>query len=114
MKYIVLVLLLLILSFSLALSANASVCRNYDGHQICILSIKRSAKKYWEYRASVSIDGVKTPIEVYNCRDRIKIQKDGTTLLFQPQAPEEMICSFFQQPSSVILNILTDSPERLS
>ncbi|MFN6516067.1 MAG: hypothetical protein RMY29_016430 [Nostoc sp. CreGUA01] len=87
--------LLLILSFLVALPALASVCRNYNGQQICILSINRSAKNYWEYRASVSVDGVKTPIEVYNCRQRVKIQQNGTVLPFEQKSAGEMICSFF-------------------
>jgi len=70
--------LLLILGLSVALPAKASVCRNCDNHRICILSIKRSAKNYWEYRAAISFDGIKTPIEVYNCRSEVKIQQDGT------------------------------------
>lgn len=98
LKY--LALLLLLLSFSVALPANAtSICRKYGEHQICILSIKRSVKNYWEYRASVSIDGVKTPIQVYNCRDRIKIQADGKILPFERQDAGELICSFFKQSS---------------
>ncbi len=94
MKYATFVLLL-ILSFSVALPAFASVCKNYEGHQICILSIHRSAKNYWEYRASVSIDGVKTPIEVYNCHQRVKIQQNGTVLPFEQKSAGEMICNFF-------------------
>jgi hypothetical protein len=91
-------LLLLILSFLVALPAKAtSICRKYDDREICILSIKRSAKNYWEYRASVSIDKVKTPIEVYNCRDRIKVQADGKILPFERKDPGKLICSFFKQ-----------------
>jgi hypothetical protein len=99
MKYIVLVLLLL-LSTSVALPTSAAstlICRNYDGHKICILNIQRSAKKYWEYKAAVSVDGVKTPIEVYNCRGRFKVQKDGTVVQFGQSSPGELICSFFQK-----------------
>ncbi|MHC5938705.1 hypothetical protein [Nostoc sp.] len=90
-------MLLLILLLSIVDPAFASVCRNYDGlrHQICILSINRSAKNYWEYRAAVSVDGVKRPVEVYNCRQRAKVQEDGTVLPFQQKDPGEMICSFF-------------------
>lgn len=93
-KYIIFVLLL-ILFFLVAFPAFASVCRNYNGHQICILSINRSAKNYWEYRASVSVDGVKTPIQVYNCRQRVKIQQNGSVLPFEQKSAGEMICSFF-------------------
>ncbi|MFB2978793.1 hypothetical protein [Microseira sp. BLCC-F43] len=67
MKYIAL-LLLVTLWFVLAHPAQASFCRTSDRRVICIKSIKRSAKNYWEYRAVVSIDGVARPLEVYNCR----------------------------------------------
>ena len=93
-KYITLVLLLILFSL-VTLPAEASVCRNYQGHKICILSIKRSAKNYWEYRAVVSVDGVKRPTKVYNCRERVKVQQDGTVLPFEEKDPGEMICSFF-------------------
>ncbi|MBD2567707.1 hypothetical protein [Anabaena lutea] len=95
-KYLV-ILLLLICSFSLASPAWANVCHNYDGHEICILSIKRSAKKYWEYRAVVSVNGVKTPVEIYNCRAKFKLNKDGTFTQFRDNSPGEMICSFFKK-----------------
>lgn len=91
------ILLVLIFSFFLASPAWAMVCRNYEGHQICILSIKRSAKKYWEYQAAVSVDGVKTPVEVYNCRGRFKLQKDRSVIQFTQNSPGEMICSFFKK-----------------
>ncbi|WP_341530738.1 hypothetical protein WKK05_16595 [Nostoc sp. UHCC 0302] len=94
MKYIVLVLLL-IPFFTVAPLAFASVCRNYDGQQICILNINRSAKNYWEYRAAVSVNGVKRPIEVYNCREQVKVKQDGTILPFEQKDPGRLICSFF-------------------
>ncbi|MEH2162956.1 MAG: hypothetical protein V7K38_18500 [Nostoc sp.] len=94
-------MLVLILTLSATYPAFASVCRNYDvddrlhQHQICIISINRSAKNYWEYRAAVSVDGVKRPTEVYNCRERVKVQNNGTILPFEQKDPGEMICSFF-------------------
>jgi hypothetical protein len=84
------------------LSADASVCRNCQGHKICILSIKRSAKNYWEYRAAVSVDGIKRPIEVYNCLEQIKVEKDGTVVPFQDNSPGKLICSYFQKEIVVI------------
>lgn len=97
LKYLTLLLLILSFAVSVALPANAkSICRNYGDREICILSIKRSAKNYWEYRASVSIDGVKTPIEVYNCRDRLKVQVDGKISPFERQDAVKLICSFFK------------------
>lgn len=97
MSRCVTLLLLLILSFTIALPASASVCRNYNGHQICILSIQRSAKNYWEYRAAISVDGIKKPMEVYNCRAQVKIKQDGVIVLFEPQDPGDLICSFFKK-----------------
>ncbi|MCL1467510.1 hypothetical protein LAY41_24290 [Argonema galeatum A003/A1] len=90
-------LLLFTLSFAVALPAEASFCRNTNDRTICIISINRSAKNYWEYRASVSVDGVARPIEVYNCRDRIKIRKDGTIVPFQSSSPGKLICSFLKK-----------------
>lgn len=95
MKYIALVLLLILFSL-VTLPAEASVCRNYQGHRICILTIKRSAKNYWEYRAAVSVDGIKRPIEVYNCLEQIKVEKDGTVVPFEKNDSGKLICSYFR------------------
>ena len=92
MKYIVLVVLI-VLSFAFASPAFASFCRQSHDQEICILRITRSAKHYWEYRASVSINGVKRPMEIYNCRDRIMVQKDGNIVPFEPSSAGELICS---------------------
>ncbi|MDP8964108.1 MAG: hypothetical protein M3O33_09030 [Cyanobacteriota bacterium] len=97
MKYIIFPLLFLALSFAVALPAEASFCRNSNDHSICVLSIKRSAKNYWEYRAAISIDGVKRPIEIYNCRARVRICQDGTVVPFKSKGSGELICSFFQR-----------------
>ncbi|ACK72352.1 conserved hypothetical protein [Gloeothece citriformis PCC 7424] len=94
MKYFTL-LLLLILTLLITPPAQAALCRTLDGNQICIRYIKRSAKYHWEYRASVSINGVVTPIEKYNCRDRIKLTKNGTIIPFKANGAGELICSFF-------------------
>lgn len=90
-------LLFLTLSFAAPLPAEASLCRHSNDHSICILSIKRSAKNYWEYRVAISIDGVEKPMEVYNCRDRIRIDQDGNIVPFQDNDPGEIICSFFKR-----------------
>lgn len=94
-KFIALILLL-ILSNTVALPAIAAVCRNYHGQRICIVSINRSAKNYWEYRATVTVDGVKRPQEVYNCHQKLRVQQDGTIVLFKSKDPGELICSFFR------------------
>jgi hypothetical protein len=103
-KYIAL-LLLLVVSFAVASPALASFCRQSNDHTICILSIKRSAKYYWEYRAAVSIDGVKRPTEIYNCRvraartlrERVRVEKDGTVVRFKANDAGELICGLFQK-----------------
>lgn len=93
---IIAAILFSIISLAIAFPAAASVCRTYNGHQICILNIQRSAKNYWEYRASVSIDGVKVDTEVYNCRDRVKVQKHRVSP-FESGDPGEVVCSLFKR-----------------
>ncbi|AFZ11758.1 hypothetical protein Cri9333_0841 [Crinalium epipsammum PCC 9333] len=97
MKYVAALLLLLVLSFTVALPADAAFCRNYNDHSICILSIQRSAKYYWEYRIAVSIDGVERPIEIYNCRDRTILSKDGSLAPFEPNSAGALICNFINK-----------------
>ncbi|MEO3703972.1 hypothetical protein [Trichormus azollae] len=75
--------------------AFALVCRNYDGDKICILNIKRSANKHWQPYFAMSFDRVKAAVEIYNCRAKFKVNKDGTVLQFRENSPGEMICSFF-------------------
>ncbi|MBD1807017.1 hypothetical protein H6F98_16385 [Microcoleus sp. FACHB-SPT15] len=96
MKYIALPLFLM-LSLAVVLPAQASFCRNSNDHLICILSIKRSAKNYWEYRAAVSVDGVKRPIEVYNCQERVRVRQDGVVVPFEPNSPGELICNLIKR-----------------
>ncbi|AFZ32050.1 hypothetical protein Glo7428_3581 [Gloeocapsa sp. PCC 7428] len=87
--------LLLLLTLLLMSASWASMCRSYGGHQICIISIERSAKNYWEYKAAMSVDGVKQPIAIYNCRDRLKLQ-DKKSVQFSDNDPGYLICSFFK------------------
>ncbi|ACK66626.1 conserved hypothetical protein [Rippkaea orientalis PCC 8801] len=96
LKYLV-CLLLLILSFFLATPVEASFCREIDGQSICIETIKRSAKNYWEYRASVKVDGVVKPIEIYNCRDRVIIEKDKTIIPFENNGVGDLICNLLKK-----------------
>ncbi len=97
MQYLLpLLILMSCFLFSLPATASMPICRNYNNHQICILSIKRSAKNYWEYRVALRVDGITRPIEVYNCRNRTKIQNDGTILPLKPQSPGLIVCSFFR------------------
>lgn len=91
-------LLLITLNLTLALPASASeFCRQIEGKEICIVAIKRSAKNYWEYRAKVRIDGAVRPQQIYNCRRRIRVQKDGSAIRFSSGGAGEFICSYFQK-----------------
>lgn len=72
--------------------AVAATCHSTAAHQICIQSVQRSAKNYWEYRVKVTVDGVAYPIEVYNCRDRTRITADGTIAPFELNGAGVLIC----------------------
>ena len=96
-KYLIFSIVLLIFFFAFVQPAAASFCRNYNGNNICILSIKRSAKNYWEYRAEVSINGRRKPLEIYNCRTEEKMQKNGKLVKFQPNGAGKLICSFLNK-----------------
>ncbi|MGB3309238.1 MAG: hypothetical protein WBG32_15735 [Nodosilinea sp.] len=49
-----------------ALASN--FCRDLAGQQVCIETIKRSAKYLWEYRVAVSVDGDRHHLRRYDCR----------------------------------------------
>ena len=88
----ILILFLMVIELTIALPAQAAFCRQIDHHTICLLDVKRSAKNHWEYRAKVQIDGVERPFEVYNCRDRVRIQADGSIRPFAPREVGWVIC----------------------
>lgn len=87
------IVLILLLSFTIAQPTQAAFCRTDKDNTICILSIKRSAKNYWEYRASVKVNGVTRPIEIYNCGDRTRIKADGKIVAFEPNSAGDLICN---------------------
>jgi len=71
-----------------------NTCRPFGGHEVCISDIRRSAKSYWEYRTVVSIDGIKQPLELYNCRDRLRIlASDGSAIPFLTGKTGDWICT---------------------
>jgi hypothetical protein len=76
--------------------SNKAMCRDRQNQQVCILKLKRSAKNYWEYRATVSIDGQKQKNqEIYNCRDRTLTRQGKYPILFKTNSPGELVCSLF-------------------
>jgi len=96
-KFLTTLLLLLLLSLTFSQPAQAAMCRTVNENKICILSIKRSAKYHWEYRASVSINGQKKPMEIYNCRRQTKIDRSGKTKRFEKNGAGELICRLLDQ-----------------
>lgn len=92
MKWAIALGLVVLLGLGIPLSADASICRQLEGHQVCILRIKRSAKYFWEYRAVVSIDGEKRPWERYNCRDRRRIGTDDLGDTLQANELSGLVC----------------------
>ncbi len=73
-------------------SAQAEFCRQINGHQVCIVKIKRSAKNYWQYRAAVKIDQETKPIEVYDCHQHHRITQDGDIIPFKADGVGKLIC----------------------
>ncbi len=73
------------------------LCRVVNSHKICILRMKRSAKRFWEYRAKVSVDGVVRPIEKYDCRDRLRLPNDATFIPYWQDDAVDVVCSLFKQ-----------------
>ncbi len=77
--------------------ARAEFCRQVDGHQICILNIKRSAKNYWQYQATAKIDGIEKPTASYDCRSRSITDLDGNQSLFRSRLDSKLICSLYRR-----------------
>jgi hypothetical protein len=92
MRQIIAVLLGFTLFLLSALPAEAALCRRTAERTLCIMEIKRSAKNFWEYRAIVSVDGKTRPIELYNCRDLVRVRADGRVVPFTESGAGELIC----------------------
>lgn len=88
-----LIILILITIINVA-PVSASLCRNFNEKLVCVVTVKRSAKYYWEYRVSLSIEGKKTPVNVYNCRDKFKITKDKQIIPFNEDQLGDFICNW--------------------
>jgi hypothetical protein len=83
--------------FTVQQPAFAAICRPWHGHEICILSLKRSAKYYWEYRARLTIDGQRQPRTRYNCRDRTQTPQGKPTTSFGAESVGSFVCNLMQQ-----------------
>lgn len=91
-------IVLLMMVWSWAFPAHALICRHYQNQEMCIVTIKRSAKNYWEYRASVRVEGVTKPIRAYDCRTRKIIFDNPILEEFEQDGTAEVVCSFFKRP----------------
>lgn len=92
MRLVMIFSLIFTLFFTVVPPAIASFCRQLNGHLICIVSIQRSAKNYWEYRTVISVDSIEKTLEIYNCRTQTKTQKDGKIVPFESDGVGELIC----------------------
>jgi hypothetical protein len=81
----------------MVLPAQASFCRQVNDRQVCILDIKRSAKNYWQYQAVTSINGVRQPTAVYDCRDRSIYEADGSISSFRSNPTGSIVCSLYRR-----------------
>ncbi len=97
-KRVVLGLLIVSLSLGLAAPASALTCRSINGQMVCIVEIKRSAKHYWEYRVTLSVDGVRQPETIYNCRDRLKTTLDTPPQPFTANDIGDTLCRLLAKP----------------
>ena len=96
-KSAVIVLFLFVISWLIVSSpVEAALCRDVNGHAICIVKIKRSAKYHYRYRTIVSIDGKKQPLAIYNCRDRTITKKNKYPISFKSQDGGDLVCSLFK------------------
>lgn len=74
-------------------SAQAAICRHLGDKEVCIVEIRRSAKYYWRYRVTLSVDGKQRDREIYNCRDRLRISAQGDRIPFQSPGIGDLVCN---------------------
>ena len=79
-------------------SQAADICRTIDQRTVCIVTIKRSAKNFWEYNAAVSINGKRGPKEPYDCRSKIKTNPDGSISRFGKNSIGSLVCRAYRPP----------------
>jgi hypothetical protein len=87
---------ILILCLSCIASAEAATCRMIDHQTVCIVDIQRSAKNYWEYRVTLSMDHILQPTKIYNCRDRHITQPNQTRVKFSTDDFSQAICRLYK------------------
>ena len=98
--WVVLIWAVLIVGLTIAPrpSLAADICRTIDQRTVCIVTIKRSAKNFWEYNAAVSINGKRGPKEPYDCRSKIKTNPDGSISRFGKNSIGSLVCRAYRPP----------------
>ena len=84
-------LLVILLACGLVLGTAGKViaeqCRTVGSQEICLVSVKRSAKYYWQYRAVLKVDGKRQPTEKFDCHPRnSRLQSEYPSLQDQKRA----------------------------
>ena len=92
-------LLVILLACGLVLGTSgkaiAQQCRMFSQQEICLVSVKRSAKYYWQYRAVLKVDGKRQPTEKFDCHPRnAKVQRINPSLQEQKRA---FVCNIVPQ-----------------
>lgn len=75
----------------------ADYCRLWQGRQICLERVQRSAKKHWEFRATARVNGIDRPRAAYNCRRQIWVGLDGIRHNFEAHGPGDLICNLLDK-----------------
>lgn len=96
-KSAVIILFLVILWLITSSPVAAALCRDVNGHSICIVKIKRSAKYHYRYRTVISIDGETQPLAIYNCRDKTITRKKRYPIPFKSEDGGDLVCDLFSK-----------------
>jgi hypothetical protein len=76
-------------------SAQATVCSQRDRQEVCLGSLQRSAKNYWEYRVRLKVDGrLQSPV-IYDCRAGKKSWIAGVWMDLVVDAVDITACSLY-------------------
>lgn len=95
LKLLFAILLVCSLVLGTAQKAIAQQCRTVENQEICLVSVKRSAKYYWQYRAVLKVDGKRQPAEKFDCHPRnVRIQSAHPSFQDQKRA---FVCNIVPQ-----------------
>lgn len=103
----VIVLMLMVWPMDSQRAVAAPICRMVQAQNVCILSIKRSAKNFWEYNAAISVEGKRGPKELYNCRNRYKVLREGQIEYFEKDSIGSLVCKIYKPTRSKIPTTLS-------